>query len=68
MKPAEAFAKAFFYTKLGWGNYISWWLSAIAYVTIIYELVLKLILPASPNALIFLGIMALSLALGYLDK
>jgi len=41
MKPSEAFAKAFFYTKLGWGNYISWWLSAIAYVTIIYELALK---------------------------
>jgi len=31
MKPSEAFAKAFFYTKLGWGNYIAWWLSAIAY-------------------------------------
>ena len=68
MKPAEAFAKAFFYTKLGWGNYISWWLGAIAYVTIIYELALKLILPASPivYVLIFLGIMALSLVLGYL--
>jgi len=67
MKPTEAFAKAFFYTKLGWGNYIAWWLGAIAYVTIIYELALKHVLPASPiiYALIFLGIMALSLALGY---
>jgi len=63
----EAFAKAFFYTKLGWGNYISWWLSAIAYVTIIYELALKFVIPAGPivYALIFLGIMALSSALGY---
>jgi len=68
MKPVEAFAKAFFYIKLGWGNYIAWWLGAIAYVTIIYELALKFVLPASPivYALIFLGIMALSLALGYL--
>jgi len=68
MKPAEAFAKAFFYTKLGWGNYIAWWLGAIAYVTIIYELALKFVLPASTliYALIFLDIMALSLALGYL--
>ena len=68
MKLTEAFAKAFFYTKLGWGNYIAWWLGAIAYVTIIYELALKFVLPASTliYALIFLDIMALSLALGYL--
>jgi len=36
LKLNEAFAKAFFYTKLGWGNYISWWLGAIAYTLLIY--------------------------------
>ena len=63
----ETLARAYFYTKLGWGNYLAWWLGAIAYITIIYELVLKALLPASPITyiLIFIAIMLLSLLLGY---
>ena len=64
---AETLARAYFYAKLGWGNYLAWWLGAIAYITIIYELVLKAFLPASPITyiLIFVGIMVLSLFMGY---
>ena len=64
---AETIARAYFYTKLGWGNYLAWWLGAIAYITIIYELVLKALLPASPITyiIIFIGLMLLSLLLGY---
>ena len=63
----ETIARAYFYAKLGWGNYLAWWLGAIAYITIIYELILKAYIPASPIAyiLIFAGIMLLSLFLGY---
>ena len=62
----EIFSRVFFYTKLGWGNYIAWWLGAIAYITIIYELVLKFILPASPITylLIFAGLMLLAFLTG----
>ena len=66
MKLKELFSRAFFYTKLGWGNYIAWWLGAIAYITIIYELVLKYILPASyiTYLLIFFGLMLLAFLTG----
>ena len=62
----ELFSRAFFYTKLGWGNYIAWWLGAIAYITIIYELVLKFILPASyiTYILIFFGLMSFAFITG----
>ena len=66
MKFKELFSRAFFYTKLGWGNYIAWWLGAIAYITIIYELVLRYILPASyiTYLLIFFGLMLLAFLTG----
>ena len=66
MKFKELFSRTFFYTKLGWGNYIAWWLGAIAYITIIYELVLKYILPASyiTYLLIFFGLMLLAFLMG----
>ena len=66
MNLKELFSRAFFYTKLGWGNYIAWWLGAIAYITIIYELVLKFILPASyiTYLLIFFGLMLLAFLMG----
>ena len=66
MKFKELFSRTFFYTKLGWGNYIAWWLGAIAYITIIYELVLKYILPASyiTYLLIFFGLMLLAFLTG----
>ena len=66
MKLKELFSRAFFYTKLGWGNYIAWWLGAIAYITIIYELVLKFILPASyiTYLLIFFGLMLFAFLTG----
>ncbi len=62
----ETLARIYFYAKLGWGNYIAWWLGAIAYITIIYELVLKFILPASPITylLIFAGLMLLAFLTG----
>ncbi len=66
MKFKEILSRVFFYTKLGWGNYISWELGAIAYITIIYELVLKFILPASyiTYLLIFFGLMLLAFFMG----
>ena len=66
MNLKELFSRAFFYTKLGWGNYIAWWLGAIAYITIIYELVLKFILPSSyiTYLLIFFGLMLLAFLMG----
>ena len=66
MNLKELFSRAFFYTKLGWGNYIAWWLGAIAYITIIYELVLKFILPSSyiTYLLIFFGLMLLAFLTG----
>ena len=39
MKLKELFSRAFFYTRLGYGSYLNWWIGAIAYITIIYELV-----------------------------
>ncbi len=70
MSLKELIARAYFYTKLGWGNYIAWWLGAVAYVTIIYELALKIILPASPltYGLVFVGLLFLSFILGYTMK
>ena len=64
----ELISRAFFYTRLGWGNYIAWWLGAIAYITIIYELVLKFILPASSITylLIFAGLMLMAFLMGLL--
>ena len=66
MKLKELFSRTFFYTKLGWGNYIAWWLGAIAYITIIYELMLRYILPASyiTYLLIFFGLMLLAFLTG----
>ena len=66
MKLKELFSRAFFYTKLGWGNYIAWWLGAIAYITIIYELALKYILPAGylTYSLIFFGLMLIAFLTG----
>ena len=63
----EIISRIYFYTKLGWGNYIAWWLGAIAYITIIYALILKAFLPANPLTyiLIFMAIMILSLLMGY---
>ena len=70
MDKKEIIARLYFYTKLGWGNYIAWWLGAIAYLTIIYELALKQLIPASPfaYAMIFIGIMLASLLLGYIMR
>ena len=38
MKFKELFSRAFFYTRLGYSSYLNWWIGAIAYITIIYEL------------------------------
>ncbi len=59
-------ARIYFYTKLGWGNYISWWLGAIAYITIIYELVLKNLFPYPAEAypIIFIGLMLIAFVFG----
>ncbi|MCL5008663.1 MAG: hypothetical protein M1156_02110 [Candidatus Marsarchaeota archaeon] len=64
------FARIFFYTRLGWGSYIAWWLGAIAYVTIIYELVLVKFIPdtLTVTVAILLGLMFLSGILGYTMK
>ncbi len=66
----ELIARAYFYTKLGWGNYIAWWLGAVTYITIIYALVLKAILPAGPltYGLVFAGLLLLSFLLGFTMK
>ncbi len=60
-------ARIYFYTKLGWGNYVAWWLGASAYLTIIYEFVLKDFMPPSIAlyAGLFIAIMIFSLAMGY---
>ena len=70
MNIKEIGARIFFYTRLGWGNYIAWWLGAIAYITIIYSLILVNIFPAGlfVYALIFVAIMVASLVLGYTLK
>jgi signal transduction histidine kinase len=70
MNTRELISRLYFYTKLGWGNYIAWWLGSIAYLTIIYELLLKNFIPASPFTYlaIFMGMMLLSLFLGYYMK
>ncbi len=64
----DKISRVYFYTKLGWGNYISWWLGAIAYITIIYELVLHNLFPYPTIAypLIFISLMVLSFFFGYL--
>ena len=51
----ETLARAYFYMKLGWANYLAWWLGAITYITIIYELVLKALLPATPITYILMN-------------
>ncbi len=70
MNTRELISRLYFYTKLGWGNYIAWWLGAIAYLTIIYELLLKNLLPASYTVyvMLFIGLMLGSLVLGYSMK
>jgi len=64
----ENIGRAYFYTKLGWGNYIAWWLGAIAYITIIYELILRHWVPFPYFAypIIFILLMACAFTLGYL--
>ncbi len=64
------FARVFFYTRLGWGSYIAWWLGAIAYVTIIYELLLVKIIPDTPviTGIILVGLLMASGILGYAMK
>lgn len=66
MKFKELFSRAFFYTRLGYGSYLNWWIGAIAYITIIYELVLKQVLPPSiiTYLLIFIGLMSISFLTG----
>jgi hypothetical protein len=66
MKLKELLARAFFFTRLGYGAYINWWVGAIAYITIIYELVLKQVLPPSiiTYLLIFIGLMLVSFLTG----
>ena len=66
MKLKEPLARAFFFTRLGYGAYINWWVGAIAYITIIYELVLKQVLPPSiiTYLLIFIGLMLVSFLTG----
>jgi hypothetical protein len=63
----ELLARAYFYTKLGWSNYIAWWLGAVAYLTIIYQLILVRVFPSTVLAyfLIFLTIIVLSFVLGF---
>lgn len=62
----ETISRAFFYTRLGYGSYLNWWVGAIAYITIIYELILKSLVP--PGVLtylaIFLGLMLVSFLTG----
>ena len=62
----ETISRAFFYTRLGYGSYLNWWVGAIAYITIIYELILKSLVP--PEVLtylaIFLGLMLVSFLTG----
>ncbi len=62
----EPLSRAFFYTRLGYGAYWSWWVGALAYITIIYELLLKQILPPSiiTYILIFIGLMLTSFLTG----
>ena len=64
----ELLARAYFYTKLGWSNYIAWWLGAVAYLTIIYQLVLARVFPSTVLAyfLIFLTIILVSFVLGFI--
>ena len=68
MKLKELSSRAFFYTRLGYGSYLNWWIGAIAYITIIYELVLKQVLPPSiiTYLLIFIGLMLVSFLTGLL--
>ncbi len=60
-------ARVYFYTKLGWGNYVTWWLGAIAYLTIIYEFILKDFMPPSIPlyAGLFFAVMVFSFVMGY---
>ncbi|MEM3572484.1 MAG: hypothetical protein QW530_02020 [Candidatus Micrarchaeaceae archaeon] len=66
----EVAGRIYFYTKLGFGNYIAWWLGALAYITIIYELVLKAIIPPGilTYAFIFFALMFGSFLLGFSMK
>ncbi|MEM3744659.1 MAG: hypothetical protein QW759_02350 [Candidatus Micrarchaeaceae archaeon] len=70
MNLKEAIGRIYFYTKLGFTNYVAWWLGAIAYITIIYELVLKAII--QPGILtytfIFFALMLVSFLLGFSMK
>ncbi|MEM3414789.1 MAG: hypothetical protein QW575_04400 [Thermoproteota archaeon] len=66
----EAIGRIYFYTKLGFTNYVAWWLGAIAYITIIYALVLKAIIPPGilTYAFIFFALMFVSFLLGFSMK
>lgn len=63
-------ARILFYMRMGWNSYIAWWLGPLAYVTIIYELVLVRYIPDTlPVTLaIIAGILVLSGTLGYAMK
>ena len=61
----ELFARGFDYTKLGWSNYIAWWVGAIAYITIIYAFVNFLPKGVLTYILIFIAIMIGSFFTGY---
>lgn len=54
--------------KLGWSNYIAMFLSATAYITIIYTLLLSQLIPQSPYVYlgIFIIIIILSAIVGHL--
>ena len=68
----EIIGRAWFYTRLGWGNYIAWWLGVVAYITIIYALALEplRLLPTGiwTYLLIFVAMMLGSFFLGYFMK
>ena len=66
MKLKELFSRTFFYTKLGWTNYIAWETGAVAYITIIYIYALSKVLPPGiiTYILIFISLMVVSFLTG----
>ncbi|MEM3828161.1 MAG: hypothetical protein QXP36_02960 [Conexivisphaerales archaeon] len=70
MNPKEIIGRANFYTRLGYSNYIAWWLAPLAYISVIYALILKAFLPPGvfAYALTFFAFMFASFLLGYAMK
>jgi hypothetical protein len=64
----EFLASSYFYIKLGWGNYISFPLTTLTYVTILYELAITKFLPPSLIVYIFMFLLIalISLIIGWL--